>query len=377
MGDAPDPPGFDALLARIQATDPAQLRTTAAAMDTGADAFYTIRGKVAGCTSDIVNFWKGYTFEPYYNYTTKLDSDLGGAEWALRDIATQLRKHAGVTESAQQTVMAESAMLSQAGQYASQQEYATMQQEAYQKVSGATKDFHTSEQTVRADLWATGATAPGGIPLPKLPPVPKQAWWKDLLFGSNQPGPQYWLTKDGKPWTSAKDGEPYGYDEDGHLVPAYEAGPMSQQMMEDGVPIGPLIKWLARGGKVAEDAEAADGLAATVARSGKWSSGDIDKHIREFYNLPGNANDPVPEWAKTEFLDLIGKSGSAGKLFTWSLRGQQGAQKTFSTLVRDPDTKQWLIAQFYADGPNAGEFATAFRPTQAQLDAMLRQNAVK
>jgi len=101
----------------------------------------------------------------------------------------------------------------------------------------------------------------------------------------------------------------------------------------------------------------------------------MDPHIRDFYNLP--KDQPVPQWARDNFVEAVGNAGAkSGKVFNWSLRGQDGPQSTFANLYRDPNTKKWLAVQYYADGQRAGEFASAFEPTTEQIDAMLRQNAV-
>ena len=121
-------------------------------------------------------------------------------------------------------------------------------------------------------------------------------------------------------------------------------------------------------------AQNADDLAALVRGSYGWRASHIDRHIREWYRLADDA--PVQPWMREEFLDMVVQSGiKQGKVFQWSLRGESGAQPTYSVLRYT--NGRWLVSQYYANGARAGEFATAFEPTARQLARMLQQASIR
>jgi hypothetical protein len=109
-----------------------------------------------------------------------------------------------------------------------------------------------------------------------------------------------------------------------------------------------------------------------------WRDGHIDRHVREFYNLPKGAD--VPPYMKDEFAKVVQAAGAnSGKVFRWTLppgEGETERQATYAIIYRDPNTKKWLAVQFYQSGPRAGEFATAFEPTPSQMNRMLQENAL-
>jgi len=247
--------------------------------------------------------------------------------------------------------------------------------------------FHDSEIKVKKAFFSWGAQAPGKLPIPGLPPPEKQSWWEGLLFG---PGPApTWVTKDGDPWhgpgsalqyapgskAAQELGEPYGYDEDGNLVPAWQAAyPDEYYPFQESGGGGAIFRWIARagrGGRAARGVQNADEFMEAVTGSHGWRPGHIERHIREYYHLPPGAD--VPPWMRTEFTNLVRAAGeNSGKVFRWST----GGQPTNTIIYRDPNTKKWIAVQFHQEGQYAGEFATAFEPTPAQLNAMLRQNAL-
>ena len=236
-----------------------------------------------------------------------------------------------------------------------------------------------------------GAAAPGGIPLPEPPPRPP-ATWKTFLFGDGYPAGWYWVDADGGmprydlrsdvPFDQYDPEHPvYGYDEWGRLVPAYRAPmPLPIEIQEAGVG-GGLLRLLARVAKVAPSgaraiAPEADELATLVRGSYGWRPGHIDKHIREWYHLGKDA--PVEPWMKDEFLSMVVRAGtSQGKVFRWTLRGEEGLQPTYAVLRYEQSAGRWMISQYYAEGARAGEFATAFAPTARQLARMLQEAAIR
>src|SRR5262249_37586759 len=155
-------------------------------------------------------------------YATRLTGDLTDAAAMMRDMATHLAAHAEATETAQSRLRA-AAGLASAGKYATNRSDDDSAEQRW--AAQATHDFHLSEQRLRRRLCQLGPDAPGGIPLPGLPPQPHQTWWRAELFPAAY-GPQQWLNKNGVPQLGNPgrfdpDHPLYGYDEDGRVVPAY------------------------------------------------------------------------------------------------------------------------------------------------------------
>jgi hypothetical protein len=104
-----------------------------------------------------------------------------------------------------------------------------------------------------------------------------------------------------------------------------------------------------------------------VTSSHGWRPGHIERHIREYYNLPPGAD--VPPWMRTEFTRLVRDAGAnSGKVFRWST----GDSPTNAIIYRDPTTKKWIAVQFHQTGPRAGEHEVHARRLAQRLAAAVR-----
>jgi|GEM_PF-7068151 len=372
------------ILARINHADGDGLIRAADGMDTAYDRFWHARGRVAGVRVDLVDQWDSASGRTMLDYLETVDDALAQVGGQLSLISEKLRAHGRLINTTRASLR-------------------DLLVQGYQdpfSVSGSDievllQGFLDSERALTTDLWAYGALAPGGIPLPEPPPRPPGDW-KTFLFGDGYPAGWYWLGADGEhpdpdDYGFGEDFDPgafdpehplYGYDEWGNLVPAYQAAmPVPLHIQEASIGSG-LLKLLGKAAKGAGAtssgaraiAQNADDLAALVRGSYGWRPSHIDRHIREWYRLADDA--PVQPWMRDEYLDLVVQAGiKQGKVFQWSLRGESGAQSTYSVLRYT--NGRWLVSQYYANGARAGEFATAFEPTARQLARMLQQAAIR
>jgi uncharacterized protein YukE len=364
------------IMLRIERTDPETLRASAKAFDVAAQEFANVRGRMLGVISDTQHLWDSTAGRSFGTHSQEVLRGLGDVGYTLGFLGRNLREHAKIAEDARTA-------LPSLRKGPPDHPYMPTDVALANVIEGVAKVFHDSELKVKKAFFSWGATAPGKLPLPDLPPPEKQSWWEGLLFG---PGPApTWVTKDGDPWLGPgsvlqyppgskwerEQGEPYGYDEDGNLVPAWQAAYPDEYypFQENGG--GAIFRWIARAGRASRGVQNADEYMEAVTRSNGWRPGHIERHIREYYNLPPGAD--VPPWMRTEFTRLVRDAGAnSGKVFRWST----GDSPTNTIIYRDPNTKKWIAVQFHQTGPRAGEFATAFEPTPAQLNAMLRQNAL-
>ncbi len=372
------------VLSRINHADGDGLIRAADGMDTAYDRFWNARGRVAGVRVDLVNQWDSASGRTMLDYLETVDGALAQVGGQLSIISEKLRAHGRLINTTR----------------ASLRDLIVQGYQDPLSVSGSDIDvllqgFLDSERALTTDLWTYGALAPGGIPLPEPPPR-QPGNWKTFLFGDGYPAGWYWLGADGKSpdpddYGFGEDFDPgafdpehplYGYDEWGNLVPAYQAAmPVPMHIQEASIGSG-LLKLLGKAAKGAgvtssgarAIAQNADDLAALVRGSYGWRPSHIDRHIREWYRLADDA--PVQPWMRDEYLDLVVQAGiKQGKVFQWSLRGESGAQSTYSVLRYT--NGRWLVSQYYANGTRAGEFATAFEPTARQLARMLQQAAIR
>jgi uncharacterized protein YukE len=353
------------IMLRIERTDPETLRASAKAFDAAAEAFGGVRGRMLGVISDTHRMWNSAAGRAFEAHSEEVLRGLGDVGYTLGFLGRNLREHAAVAESARSALP-----LLRKGP--PDHPYMSTDIGIQNIIEGTAKVFHDSELKLKKAFFSWGATAPGKLPIPALPPPEKQSWWESLLFG---PGPEpTWVDKDGDTWHGQ--GDPYGYDEDGNLVPVYMAAyPDEWYPYQEAGGGGAIFRWLLRAGRAARGVRDADEFMEAVTSSRGWRPGHIERHIREFYNLPEDAE--VPQWMRDEFTRLVRSAGeNSGKVFRWQLRGETAPQPTNTIIYRDTNTKKWIAVQFYENGPRAGEFATAFEPTPAQLDAMLRQNAL-
>ncbi|RHW26419.1 hypothetical protein D0Z08_13845 [Nocardioides immobilis] len=372
------------VLSRINHADGDGLIRAADGMDTAYKQFWNARGRVAGVRVDLVNQWDSASGRTMLDYLETVDGALAQVGGQLSIMPEKLRAHGRLINTTR----------------ASLRDLIVQGYQDPLSVSGSDIDvllqgFLDSERALTSDLWTYGALAPGGIPLPEPPPRPPGNW-KTFLFGDGYPAGWYWLGADGKSpdpddYGFGEDFDPgafdpehprYGYDEWGNLVPAYQAAmPVPMHIQEASIG-GGLLKLLGKAAKGAgvtssgarAIAQNADDLAALVRGSYGWRPSHIDRHIREWYRLADDA--PVQPWMRDEYLDLVVQAGiKQGKVFQWSLRGESGAQSTYSVLRYT--NGRWLVSQYYANGARAGEFATAFEPTARQLARMLQQAAIR
>lgn len=340
----------EAVLHHVNGTNALNLERAAANLDVAYDALWRLRGRIAGLRVDTISTWDSESGRSIRSRLETIEATMAQMGGQLSLVADRLHAHAAQTTTTHDEAEAEAVR--------------AFQEPGYDLTASMARILPPFQDSVRAfteSLWEHGALVPGAIPLPQGP-------WVDSNGGVAEPGEI-----------------PYGRDEWGNLVPAYQAvepALVRAEPIESGVPIGALLRWLFQGGRRGAAAGAgravaptADDLAALVKSSYGWRAAHIDRHIREWYRLADDA--PVQPWMREEFLKLVVDSGmKQGKVFRWSLRGEQGAQPTSSVLRFDQSTGRWLVSQYYLAGERAGEFATAFEPTARQLARMLQQSAM-
>lgn len=358
------PPGLEELVARIQAIDTGALTEVAGALETGARQVEFTCLRMRGIANDVYGQeqWAGAAGSAWYDHLYQGASTLSQAEYALREMAGILRELVGEAERAKAT-------LRQVGPLAAElyknPTNLTAKARAEQLIESACNAYHSAEKRLRDRLWRLGDSANvGDPPLPPAPLQPKPSWWEWLLGLYPEVMWSFW----------PKDGKPYGVNEDGELVPAHWGMPIPMEVQEMG--IGGLLRViprLARRVKVTPGMTADDiakQLADDIAGSYGWRPGHIDRHIREWYGL--GKDEPVPAWMKAEFLHKVSTAAArSGKVIPSRL----GGQDMHAVLHYDQATKRYLAVYYHASGKYAGEFATAFRPTPAQVDELLRRGA--
>lgn len=367
---------------RVKNTDGDRLIRAANKMDTAYDAFWKARGRLQGVVTDSYTFWDSASGRSFRGHAETVEEAVGEVGGALSIMSDKLRAHGKLANSTSDEL----------GRMARATYRGEPMSGTDADVEGLLQAFLDSEQELTHDLWTYGALAPGGIPIPQPPPRPPGNW-KTFLFGDGYPPGWYWMGANGDPAMGGlgdyqdpggfdPDNPLYGYDEWGNLVPAYQAGmPVPMEIKEAGVggALARLLGMAARGARAAPSGaraigSSADDLTNLVRGSYGWRSSHIDRHIREWYRLADDA--PVPQWMKDEFLEMVVTAGTRqGKVFQWSLRGQAGAQPTYSVLRYH--NGRWMVSQYYATGARAGEFATAFEVQGRQLARMLQQAAIR
>jgi hypothetical protein len=212
-------------------------------------------------------------------------------------------------------------------------------------------------------LWRIGDIAPYPLPAPAPPPLPppRGSFWEQLLA----PPPPMYI------WGAGEDGQPYGLDEDGNHVPSYRGDPLEMEVEEAG--LGGLLRLIPRvAGRLPANptfTQVAKAFADDVVKSRKWSTGAIRKHIEDWHGLPRSSS-LTPQMEK-DFLEMVSRAAaSKTRVYDSFLEGRP----TLAKLHRDPATRKWLVVHFYRD---TGEFASAFVPSRAAVDALLRQAATR
>ena len=87
----------------------------------------------------------------------------------------------------------------------------------------------------------------------------------------------------------------------------------------------------------------------------------FDSHASEWF---GRAVTRTGDWEA--WRELVTRASRSKTWFEWST----GGDATYASLMKVGN--DWLVVQFYKEGRNAGQFATAFRPNAGQLTAILR-----
>lgn len=364
-------PGQAELAARISATDVEALRAAARTFEgVATEAEHTVRcvdGVRVGCA----DYWRGRSATAFSRYGRTAGSTLSDGAVALREMAGHLRAHAAATEEAQAGLR------------------------HHPDTDRATEVFHESEQRVRQALWRLGAAAPGGVPLPILTPAPVRHGWMESIDPTIAPV-QLWLNGRGRavaqqpgdfgtglPVMSASAGyRPglFGYDEDGRLVPAYAADPLASTIREDagGLAISEMLEVV-----FANRVDAVDYLMNRLLKSVGFRAGHINRHIRQFYNLPKHEHgtpNVVPNWAHDNFVALLRLSlEDHGRVFHWHLKSDKKDEphRTFAYMYNDTRTHKWLGVEFYDEDGKLGEFATAVPLDDKQCNDMLAAEWVK
>jgi hypothetical protein len=380
-------------IARILATKPGELRVAARAFEAAEDELFAVRGRMNGVIADTHAMWDSIAGRSFATASEEVVGGLGQVGYTLGYLARQLRTHADATDQA----LAELEPFRTAHPPPGQHPYWQADAIKQSQIDGVAARWHVSETRVRDALWTRGEQAPGGLPVPDLPIRPEPSWFEQL-FG---PGPEWtWLDAEGDPLPQGHDGTGgFGYDEDGNLVPVHRATYPEEHyyLQQLGLPLGAIFRWVARTPGARLGVANGDEFIEAVQASKGWR-GQVDpdkpeapahrwRHIWEFFDLkikPGEklppwakeGDDPLkpPPWAETEYLNTLRRAAeSSGKVFHWSTAGSP----TNAILHRDPATQKWLVVQFYREGTFAGQYATSFTPTAAQIQAMLQANALK
>jgi hypothetical protein len=359
---APTPPSAEELIDRLKAVDTNTLSATAAKMDDAARELVTAHGKINGLVIAMSAVWHGKDWQAWREHISSCIGKLEIADEALGAMARALREFVSAVDSARGQADIAGAFAVEVFKDPGDFD-ARIQAERFVQMAADT--YHGAEKRVREDFWRLGDSAPVGKPaLPGFPAMPGQSWWEGLLFG---PAGFY-------SWRVGRNGQPMGYDEDGNLVPAHWGHPEFVEVQQMG--FGGLLRaipGLGRRVRVGPGASVKDltkAFADDIAKSYAWRPDHIGRHIREWYGLPKDA--PIPKWMNDEFLSKVATASAAsGKVITESTRG--GPMR--SVLYFDQTTKRWLLVRYHAEGKYAGQFATAVRPSPAQVDRILRQGA--
>jgi uncharacterized protein YukE len=353
-------PATDELIGRINAVDVGALEAAARALDAAAERMGDHARQVTGIVSATIPHWTGAGAGAWVDYFTRPTANLRMAVWPLHEMAAALRELAVEAERAR------------SGIAGAQDEFRAIYMDptdlgarlrAEALIQGAASSYHAAEQRIREKLWRIGDLAPYPLPAPAPPPPRPRpgSFWEALLA---PPPPIYG-------WGLDQNHQPYGLDEDGNHVAPYRGDYLEFEVQEAGV--GGLLRLIPRvAGRLPANPtfkQVAKAFADDIVKSRKWSSGAIRKHIEEWHGLPRSSS-LTPQMEK-DFLDMVSRAAaSKTRVYDSFLEGRP----TLAKLHRDPGTRKWLVVHFYKD---TGEFASAFVPSKAAVDALLRQAATR
>jgi hypothetical protein len=353
-------PATEELIGRINAVDVAALEAAALALDTAAEQMANHARQVTGIVSATIPHWRGDAVGAWIEYFTVPTANLRMAVWPLREMAAALRELAVEAERARGSIAAAQDELR--ALYIDPTDLGARLR-ADSLIEGSASSYHAAEQRIREKLWRIGDIAPYPLPAPAPPPLPppRGSFWEQLLA---PPPPMY-------TWGAGEDGQPYGLDEDGIHVPSYRGDPLEMEVEEAG--LGGLLRLIPRvAGRLPANptfTQVVKAFADDVVKSRKWSTGAIRKHIEEWHGLPRSSS-LTPQMEK-DFLEMVSRAAaSKTRVYDSFLEGRP----TLAKLHRDPATRKWLVVHFYRD---TGEFASAFVPSRAAVDALLRQAATR
>lgn len=115
---------------------------------------------------------------------------------------------------------------------------------------------------------------------------------------------------------------------------------------------------------------------STAPRASAQDASAPDPRIDGTHGLEHTWGEHAPEWFGREvrrsthfeaWKALLKRAARSAQIFEWTTRGRP----TIARLARIEGN--WFVVQFWRDGQEAGELATAFIPNQAELGAMLRR----
>jgi hypothetical protein len=358
---APAPPDVEALVRRLRTLDTPTLERTATTMGAARQPLSDAQRTIHGVVTNTQEVWSSRDRAAWVRLLDACVAKLVATERAVGEMAASLRQIN--LESAQARKELEVFDRLAADAYMGAPGSPNLDVARYARA--AADIYHAAERRVRLELWDLGDTAPvGEAPVPPLPLTPRPSRWESLLFG---PSGFY-------EWSKGPDGRPMGVDEDGGRVPAHRGRPEFIEIRQLG--IGGLLRRVPKIGrrlKVGPQAslkELTKAFADDIANSYGWRPRHIDRHIREWYHL--GRKETIPGWMRTEFLQKTARAAaSSGKVIPAHLAGEP----THALLHFDQSTKRYLVVHFHAGGKYADEFASAFAPSKAQVDALLRRAA--
>lgn len=350
------------VISRLRALDLDAVSETVGALRHAAHELFEMSSDLARVVEQLPNYWRSDDATAAVETLRSCRDGLQRGATAVEDTGAALDRLALPVQEARSHLLLFDRALSDAYR---DPESALTASDAQLHLDRAESLYHDTERMIRTILWELGDSAPvGPAPDALLPIVPRQSWWERLLIGSTG----FYS------WRKGRDGQFVGLDEDGQVVPAHRGHAYFVETKQGG--IGGLFQSITRIGrrlKIGPGASLADltrAFSDDIVKTWAWRPGHINRHIREWFNLPKGA--PVTPWMHDEFLRKVSIAAArSGKV----IPGRLAKKPTHAVLHFDLETKRFLVVHFHASGPRAGEFASAFIPKPSQLDELLRRAA--
>lgn len=363
-------PTREQLATRIRTTESTTLIASARSFDIAAEDIRDAERRVRALTCATGLPWDGTAHRAWLGYLGLVAARLTQTVRGLGELAGALREIAHATDCARTELAASTRLLDSLRPESPDASAAAAH--AYLAIERTTRSYHDSERRIRTNLWRLGDSAPVGVPpTPPLLPPPDRPWWQELLDTGAL----------GATWITGRNGAAYGLDEDGNVVPAPRGHPVQLVRGESGVGDGlaklvPRVVRDLRDKSALTEGQVTEAFAQTVRESQGWREGHINRHIREWYGLKKGTD--IPAWMRKEFFDKVVRACvRPDKVVMGRLPDGTSTQPAYEVLYHDPATRRHLMVRFYVKGNHPGELATAFRPTQAQIDQFLRKEATK